>query len=121
MSERDRVIAIMRSQLAVCTRFGVEHYPAPPSLKMGVAENVGSGLQPLNGLRHPPYEGTTGWFVWAGEEFSTADDFFQPMHAVHIEDLAPEVLPYLGLPPGWRFLLAPGYEDVWYDPNLLHI
>ncbi len=51
MSERDRVIAIMRSQLAVCTRFGVEHYPAPPSLKMGVAENVGSGLQPLNGLR----------------------------------------------------------------------
>ncbi len=22
------------------------------------------------------------------------------------------VIPYIGLPPGWRFLSAPGYEDV---------
>ena len=27
----------------------------------------------------------------------------------------------LALPPGWRFLLAPDYEDVWYDPSLLLI
>jgi hypothetical protein len=26
---------------------------------------------------------------------------------------------YFGLEPGWRFLLAPGYEDVWYDATLL--
>jgi hypothetical protein len=31
------------------------------------------------------------------------------------------VFPYLALPPGWRFLLAPGYEDVWYDPTLLDL
>ena len=24
-----------------------------------------------------------------------------------------------GLPPGWRFLIAPGHEDVWYDGSLL--
>lgn len=24
----------------------------------------------------------------------------------------------LGLPPGWRFLLADGYEDVWEDASL---
>jgi hypothetical protein len=27
----------------------------------------------------------------------------------------------LGLPPGWRFLIAPGYLDVWYDASLLDI
>jgi hypothetical protein len=26
---------------------------------------------------------------------------------------------YLGLALGWRFLIAPEYEDVWYDTNLL--
>ena len=35
------------------------------------------------------------------------------LHAVHLADHCPSVLPYLGLPPGWRFLIAPGYEDVW--------
>ncbi len=29
--------------------------------------------------------------------------------------LSPEVLPYLALPPGWRFLIADGYEDGWFD------
>jgi hypothetical protein len=26
---------------------------------------------------------------------------------------------YLALPAGWRFLLAPDHEDVWFDVNLL--
>ncbi|WP_438268855.1 immunity protein Imm33 domain-containing protein [Paraburkholderia youngii] len=26
---------------------------------------------------------------------------------------------YLALPPGWRVLLAPDYEDVWFDGELL--
>lgn len=36
-------------------------------------------------------------------------------------DRCPEVLPYLGLPPGWRFRIAPGHSDVWDDPELLTI
>ena len=27
----------------------------------------------------------------------------------------------LGLGPGWRFLIAPGHEDVWFDANLLNV
>jgi hypothetical protein len=34
-------------------------------------------------------------------------------------DYCPSILPYLALPPGWRVLLAPGYEDVWFDGELL--
>ncbi len=36
-----------------------------------------------------------------------------------VRDHFTDVLPYLGLPPGWRFLVAPGYVDVWEDPALL--
>jgi hypothetical protein len=55
----------------------------------------------------------------AGEALSDAADFFQPMHIEHVSTRCPEILPYMGLPPGWRFLIADGYEDVWYDSSLL--
>ena len=29
------------------------------------------------------------------------------------------VVPYLSLPPGYRFQIADGYEDVWFDLTLL--
>jgi hypothetical protein len=83
---------------------------------LGVADNVGSGL--LNGLRHRQGQ-TSGWFIWAGEDFDEAPDFFKPLHARHLIDRCPEIIPMLGLGPGWRFLLRPTYEDVWFDPSLL--
>ena len=51
---------------------------------------------------------------------SRDDDFFEPVHVHHLEAVCPMVLPYLGLPPGWRFLIdGRGYEDVWPDPGVL--
>jgi hypothetical protein len=46
-------------------------------------------------------------------------DFFQPLHVCHLHEWCPSVLPYLALPPGWRFQIAPGHEDVWFDQELL--
>jgi len=105
----------------VCRRMGVEPLLVPPDLKVGIASNVRTGLQPVNGLRHLPEDGTTGWFIWAGEQFSEDAGFFVRLHVAHLAEWCPAVLPYLELPPGWRFLIAPGYEDVWQDPNLLDI
>ena len=44
-----------------------------------------------------------------------------PLHVGHLAERLPDVMPYLALPPGWRFLLAPGREDVWYDESLLNV
>lgn len=93
--------------------------PAPGHMKVGISESVRDGRMPLNGLRHPPTGDTTGWFIWAGEELSDAPDFFRPLHVDHLADWCPDVIPFLHLPPGWRFLLAPGVEDVWQDAGLL--
>jgi len=108
-------------QIQVCNRFGGDIVDAPPHMKVGIARNVKSGLMPINGLRHPPEGDTTGWYIWAGEDYSTDPAFFLPVHVEHLEDWCPQILKYLALPPGWRFLVADGYEDVWYDADLLRV
>ena len=110
---------ITAAQRRVCERFGASPFPALPGYKVGVARNVAGGTLPINGLRHPPDPGTTGWFIWAGGEPSTDDDFFEPVHLEHLIELCPTALPYLALPPGWRFQIAPAHEDVWPDATLL--
>ncbi len=89
---------------------------------VGVADNLGKKL-PVNGLRHPMEGNTVGWYLWSGEKFPEGDADFKPMHVSHLAQLRPEVLPYLGLAPGWRFLINPktNYEDVWFDQKLLKI
>jgi hypothetical protein len=93
--------------------------PSLPGQKVGIARNVLEGLLPLNGLRHPPEGDSTGWYIWAGEVLSSADDFFAPLHVAHLNERCPEIVRFLGLPPGWRFLIAGSIEDVWFDPALL--
>jgi hypothetical protein len=90
-------------------------------LKVGISKNVRDGIWPINGLRHPLEGDTTGWYIWAGEQFSTDPDFFVPLHVEHLKEWCPLVLKYLGLAPGWRFLVANGYEDVWQDITLLDV
>lgn len=109
---------VSSDQYRTCRRFSVECVPSPPYLKVGIARDVRHGLWPLHGLRHPVVGDTTGWYIWSGQ-WSDAADFFVPLHVEHLAQWRPEVLPYLALPPGWRFLLAPNYEDVWEDPTLL--
>ena len=103
----------------VASLHGVASSPPLLGEKLGVALNLRDGLWPVNGLRHPPAADTCGWYVWAGEELPADDDFFKPVHLEHVEEWCPAALPFLGLPPGWRFLIAPGQQDVWFDPTLL--
>lgn len=111
---------IKNSQIYVCEKYGTSFYPSDLDLKIGISKNIKDGAIPINGLRHPPEGDTTGWYIWGGEEFLDDDpDFFVPLHVKHLEEWCPEVLKFLGLPPGWRFLIANDYEDVWYDDSLL--
>ena len=104
-------------QRIFCAERAVEYVPSPREANSGFALST-KGLKPINGLRHPPAGGTTGWYIWSGERFSDAPDFFAPVHTGHIYDDYPELVKLLGLPPGYRFLLADDYLDVWYDASL---
>lgn len=109
----------MTEQDQICARFGVEPVASPDEFKVGIARNVRSGIHPVNGLRIRPDADTTGWYNWAGQEWSDDPEFFLPLHVRHLATWAPQVIPFLLLPPGWRFLVAPGHEDVWKDDRLL--
>jgi hypothetical protein len=105
------------SQASVCEHFGSPVDSPGEDERLGVALAT-LGQVPLNALRHVAENGTCGWYIWGGE-YSSHPDFFQPLHVHHLVEEAPELVPYLGLAPGWRVLLAPGYTDVWYDVSLL--
>jgi hypothetical protein len=114
---------INSQQKSICTKHGAPYTAIPLDNLIGVAiDTFKPGNWPINGLRHPLEAGqSVGWYIWAGENFSESADFFKPMHILHLVEFCPLLLPYLGLSPGWRFLLADGYEDVWYDGSLLNI
>jgi hypothetical protein len=59
------------------------------------------------------------YLVWARAH--TDADFFVPLHAFHLNNRCWEIVKVFGLRAGWRFLVAPGYEDVWFDAILLNV
>jgi hypothetical protein len=110
---------IKKVQKEICTRFNTEFYESPDDMKIGIAKNAKENIIPINGLRHLPVGDTTGWYIWGGDELSEDVDFFVPLHVKHIDDWIPNIKKYLGLPPGWRFLIAGDYEDVWFDLDII--
>jgi hypothetical protein len=114
-------VTLLSEQKRVCQNFGADFLQCEEFLKVGISRDFDRGQFPINGLRHPPEGDTTGWYIWSGEDFSEAPDFFVALHALHLHDRSPEILKDLGLAPGWRFLIAPDYEDVWFDAKLLEV
>jgi hypothetical protein len=114
---------LLPEQEEICRRFGVVPLIVRQSDIVGVARNLREEIWPINGLRHPPQAqgDTSGWYLWAGEELSDSPDFFVPLHMSHLAEWNSLVIPYLALPPGWRFKIAPGHEDVWRDTALLEV
>ncbi len=108
------------AQKAVCKQFGAGFVSPVPEAKINFASSS-AGQMPINGLRHPPTGESSGWYIWCGESFSEAADFFEPRCTQHFYDERHELIRLLGLAPGWRFLKAGDYLDVWYDPTLLTI
>ena len=100
-----------------CERFGVEPVPVRANDKVGIAPDVRTGARPINAIRHLPVGDTAGWYIWGGdiEASEQRDDFFVPLHVAHLAKWAPEIVPYLALPPGYGVIVKVGYEDVWFD------
>lgn len=113
---------IIEEQLKICDKYKVKFTPTDMGFLLGISENTDGKNAPINGLRHPSEGKSSGWYIWSGEELSQDQDFFKPLHAKHLVERCPQVLKFLGLPVGYRFLIDnEGYMDVWYDPSLLEI
>lgn len=110
---------VTAQQEELCAKYKTPFYPPMLDIKLGISKKIMSGTMPINALRHHPENGTSGWYIWEGEYSENINDF-EPMHGVHLFEKYPELLKYLALPPGYRFQIDnKGYEDVWFDSELL--
>ena len=107
----------IEKQKDICEKYKSKWKPISRKLKVGISENL--NLEKLNGLRHKTEKGKVCWYIWSGD-YSENDDFFKPICAEHLLQKNPIIIKYLGLDDGFRFLITEsGYEDVWFDENLL--
>lgn len=73
---------------------------------------------PITARHFTPFGTRNGWVLWSGDEptelsgylYETVDEVLRWL---------PQVRPYLELPPGWAFQIAPDHEDVWEEPELV--
>ena len=109
---------MLEEQIKICNQYGSDFVESSTNLIIGISVSVKDGVLPVHGLRIVPDNGTCGWFIWAGD-YSEDPDFFKPLHAIHLNDWCPWIFKYLGLAPGFRFLVTRDYEDVWRDETLV--
>lgn len=106
-------------QKELCRNNDSKWDPVNKKLNIGLGGDLSQ--EPIHGLRHPTEQGTTGWFIWTGD-YSEETDFFKPLCAEHLLQMKPELIRFLGLEPGYRFLTDnSGYIDIWKDEQLLKI
>ena len=109
----------IHKQKEICSMHNSTWKPINKKLNIGASADLVK--DPINGLRQPSEKGTTGWYIWTGE-YSEADDFFQPICVEHLLQKRPDIIKYLGLDIGFRFLVDKnGYEDIWFDEKLKNL
>ncbi|KAA3438233.1 immunity protein Imm33 domain-containing protein [Rufibacter hautae] len=114
-------IQIEAEQKEICKKLDLTWTPVDERLMIAINKSIFSNVQPINGLRHPKQESISGWYLWSGGEIPQDDNnFFQPIHPIHLIERREIILKYLGLPVGWRFQIDDrGYEDVWFDEEII--
>jgi hypothetical protein len=107
----------IEKQKEICEKYNSKWKPISRNLKIGISENL--DLEPIYGLRHKSEYGKVCWFIHSGE-YSEDENFYNPICAEHLLQKKPKIVDYLGLDEGFRFIIdKKGYEDVWYDENLI--
>lgn len=106
-------------QKSICQKYDSAWSPVNKKWTIGV--NLSNSINPINGLRHPKSKGNEGWYIWTGD-YKEDEDFFQPICIEHLLQINPQIIKYLGLAEGYRIQIdSKGYEDVWYDEQLIKV
>jgi hypothetical protein len=106
-------------QRRVCRAYQADYVPPTPGSKVGIALQT-MDRSPIHAVRLPPTETTCGWYIFAGDEWSDDPNFYQPMCVEHMAQYCKFALPFLALPPGWRFFTdGKGQYGASFDPKVL--
>lgn len=109
------VLSMIEQQKRICAKSN-SRFVLPLEDEMVAVALESLGKTPITGIRNILEGGENiSWFFYCGE-FSEDDNFFKPIHVGHLTEYLPEVIPYLALEEGFRFIIDnSGYEDIWQE------
>lgn len=121
----ERTPAIAPNQLEVCRDAGVRPERPWYFARCLIDRAASDGVWPLYGVRFKPRadRDDSGWSLWSRHpnmEDVVAEHGFDVIHIGDVRKRCGPSWRFLALPPGWGFVSGPdGYEDVFFDPELL--
>lgn len=92
--------------------------PPPAESDLMLSWNFDPRNLPLTARHFRATDSRNGWVLWSGDE-PTETPGYLPVALTEVVRWLPQVEPYLALPEGWSFQIAPSHEDVWEEPHLL--
>lgn len=110
---------LITEQKLVCEEYGSAYIAVNEDDVIAVAVDS-LHQEPIVGIRNKPEAGEdVTWFIYAGEH-DDREDFFQTVCVKDLQELLPEVLPFLALEHGYRFMIdREEYEDVWKEGDAI--
>lgn len=106
---------LILEQKLLCEEFGSAYIEVSGDDIIAVAVQT-LNKDPLVGIRkRSETEENVSWYIYGGE-LEEGTDNFETMTVRELQEIAPEVLPYLALDVGFRFMIdGDDYEDVWKE------
>ncbi|MDO5541780.1 MAG: hypothetical protein Q4F77_00590 [Acinetobacter sp.] len=106
---------LIEEQKLLCEEFGSAYIAVSGDDIVAVAVQT-LNKDPIVGLRKAPEgEEKVAWYIYGGE-LGEDEVNFETMPVRELQDILPDVLPYLALEQGYRFMIdADDYEDVWKE------
>jgi hypothetical protein len=106
---------LIAEQKLLCEEFGSAYIEVKGDDVVAVAVHT-LNQDPIVGIRKiAETEENVSWYIYGGE-LPEGEDFFETMTIKKLQDIIPEVLPYLALDIGYRFMIdGDDYEDVWKE------
>jgi hypothetical protein len=113
----DHAIKVVSEQKHECSKIGVT--PSFPAFNqmIAISKGVYEGL-PTEAVRYPSPVHMSGWWLTT-DLYNEKIESMMIVHYYHVAFKRPDVVKYLALPFGYRFLVGAGNDDVWYDPKTL--
>ena len=106
---------LISEQKLLCEEFGSAYIEVSGDDVIAVAVQT-LNKDPLVGIRKKSEtDENVSWYIQGGE-LEEGTDNFETMTVRELQELAPDVLPYLALDVGFRFMIdGDDYEDVWKE------
>ena len=114
-SQQSALNELIAEQKLLCEEFDSAYVEVKGDDVVAVAVQT-LNQEPIVGLRKKPEtEENVAWFIYGGE-LGEGQDFITTMTVRELQDILPDVLPYLALSEGYRFMIdGDDYEDVWKE------